>query len=139
MSHGLFGLAVALLGGVLVGLVNYVMTAVVLRRKASLYATFSVVRQLLHIGYLVALYLLAPYTPWDRLYLLIGGVLGMTVSMVVFTAKLVRLSDRLKKQPEGAGQEEAVPSGRPEETADAREAAGEPSDTDSGKGEDPNG
>lgn len=137
MSHGLFGLAAALLGGVLVGLVNYILTAVVLRRKASLYATFSVVRQLLHIGYLVALYLLAPYTPWDRLYLLIGGVLGMTVSMVVFTARLVRLSDRLKKQSEGT--EVAAPSGQPEQTADTRETAGEPSDTDSGKGEDPNG
>lgn len=137
MSHGLFGLAVALLGGVLVGLVNYILTAVVLRRKASLYATFSVVRQLLHIGYLVALYLLAPYTPWDRLYLLIGGVLGMTVSMVVFTARLVRLSDRLKKQSKGT--EGSAPSGQPEQTADARETAGEPSDTDSGKGEDPNG
>ena len=137
MSHGLFGLAAALLGGVLVGLVNYILTAVVLRRKASLYATFSVVRQLLHIGYLVALYLLAPYTPWDRLYLLIGGVLGMTVSMVVFTARLVRLSARLTKH--SAGTAGSAPSGRPEQTADNRGTAGEPSDTDSGKGEDPNG
>jgi hypothetical protein len=134
MSHGVVGLAVALLGGVLVGFINYLLTGPLLRRKASLYAAFSVVRQILHIGYLVALYLAAPYTPWDRLYLLIGGVLGMTVSMAVFTAKLVRLSDRLKNQPRpAAGEGETV--GEPSAAGDSsKESKGE-----SGKGEDSHG
>lgn len=44
----------------------------------------------LGIGYLAVLYFAAPYTPWDMLWLLAGGALGLTLPLFLFTFLLLR-------------------------------------------------
>lgn len=92
MSHWFFGFFFALLGGGAVATVNFLFSRAVLLKKPAVYASFTVVRQLLQIGYLVLLWFLAPKTPWQVTPLLVGGVLGVTGPMFFFTARLSRLA-----------------------------------------------
>ena len=64
-------------------------------RRAALdsrerFSAFPLVRQLLNFGYLAAVFLVAPYTPWDRIWLLVGAVAGLTLPNFVFTFLLLR-------------------------------------------------
>ncbi len=93
LSFWLWGMLIALGGGCLVCLLNYTLSRTVLWKKPSLFAAFTIIRQVFNVGYLVVLYFVAPLTPWDRVYLLLGGALGVTLPMIYFTVKLVRLSD----------------------------------------------
>lgn len=98
MSFWLWGALLAFLGGVAVGLCNYLLSLFVLRKKAEWFSFISVARQLLQVGYLVALFFAAPLTPWSQPVLLLGGALGITGSMFFFTGRLVKLNDAQKKQ-----------------------------------------
>lgn len=62
-----------------------------------MYAMGQIFRQIIQIGYLVLIFMLGGYTPWDPLWLLTGGVLGITVPMFYFTFKLVKLNDKKKE------------------------------------------
>ena len=87
MAESLPGMALALLGGVLVAWVNYSLT----RRAAPGGAgIISVVRMLLNAAYLTAVFFVSPLTPWDRIPMLAAAVIGLTVPMFFFTALLVR-------------------------------------------------
>lgn len=44
----------------------------------------------LGIGYLALLYFAAPYTPWDGIWLLAGGALGLTIPLFLFTFLLLQ-------------------------------------------------
>ena len=90
MTHWIVGGAVGLLGGVGIAVLNFAISRAVIRKKPSVYASFSMVRQLIHIGYLLLLFFIAPVTPWGRTELLIGGVIGMTVPMFLFTPWLMK-------------------------------------------------
>ena len=90
MDHWIFGALIGLLGGVAIAFLNFALSRAVIRKKPAVYASFSIVRQVIHILYLVALYLLAPLTPWGRVELLVGGVIGMTLPMLLLTPRLVR-------------------------------------------------
>lgn len=54
----------------------------------------QIVRQVIQIGYLILIYTLGGYTPWNPNWLLVGGVLGITTPMIYFTAKLVKFNDK---------------------------------------------
>lgn len=82
-------------GGALISLLNYNLSKYLLKHKPGLYTIFSVVRQLLNIGYLIILYFVAPIISIDSLPLLVGGVLGVTLPTIFFTFKLVKLSSSL--------------------------------------------
>lgn len=62
-----------------------------------MYAGAQILRQVIQIGYLVLLFTLGGYTPWDPVWLLVGGCLGITVPMIYFTYKLVKLNDKNKE------------------------------------------
>lgn len=98
MSFWLWGAIFAWAGGFLICLVNFILSKIILAKKPDFFAASTIARQILNIGYLVLLYFIAPLTPWDVIYLLVGGALGITLPMIYFTAKLLKMSNGLKKQ-----------------------------------------
>ena len=61
------------------------------------------VRSLSQIGYLALILLLGKYTPWDQMWLLVGGALGITLPMPIFTYRLVKLNDARRKEEDQNG------------------------------------
>ena len=90
VNQSLLGGAAAFVFGALLALVNYLISRAVMRRKMSMFSSTAVIRQLINIGGLVALYFIAPHTPFETLPLVIGGVLGETLPMLFFTFLLLR-------------------------------------------------
>ena len=98
MSFWLWGSLLAFAGGVGISCVNYAVSRLILQKKPAQYSYCTILRQALNVGYFVLLYLLAPHTPWDAVYRLVGGALGVTLPMIFFTGKLLKLSDSLNRQ-----------------------------------------
>lgn len=90
MEHWLVGGALAALVGLAISAANYKLSLVMLKKKPDLVAAMSVPRQILNVGYLLLIFLLAPYTPWDAMELLIGAAIGMIGSMFFFTGQLLK-------------------------------------------------
>lgn len=99
MSFWLWGASLAFLGGVLIGWLNYLLSGTALKKKPETFSFTFIGRQVLQVGYLVLLYFVAPHTPWSMLTLLLGGALGMTVSLIFFTS---RLTGKLKAKKNAA-------------------------------------
>ena len=59
-----------------------------------MYAMGQIARQAIQIGYLILIFVLGGYTPWESTWLLVGGVLGITLPMFFFTARLVKFNDK---------------------------------------------
>lgn len=85
----LIGAVIAVLAGAVIAWINYRLTAKATDNRSRLYSVVPVLRQLLNVGFLAAVYLIAPLTPWDRIWLLAGAVIGLTVPMFVFTFLLL--------------------------------------------------
>lgn len=96
----ILGAAIAFLLGVGVAAGNYSISRHVLKTKPDKYSLTMVVRQFVQVAFIVLVYVLGQYTPWDRLWLLVGGVLGMTLPMIWFTSRLVKLNDSGKGKEE---------------------------------------
>ena len=90
VDQSLLGGAAAFVFGAVLALVNYLISRAVMRRKPSMFSSTAVIRQLINIGGLAALYVIAPHTPFETLPLVIGGVLGETLPMLFFTFLLLR-------------------------------------------------
>jgi len=93
MSHWIFGVLAAFIFGAVIAYVNYRISQAVIKNRPQMYSSISVVRQVIHIAGLVAVYFLAPLTPWDRTYMLVAAVLGMTLPMFYFTYRLMKKND----------------------------------------------
>lgn len=102
IETNIFGAALAFAIGAAVAVLNYIFSRYVLIKRPSVYAGMQIVWQTLQIAYLGALVLFGGYTPWDRLWLLVGGGFGLTLPMFWFTYRLVRLNDSLHKKEESA-------------------------------------
>lgn len=90
-----FGAFLAFLLGAAIAAVNYGFSRFVLKKHPEKFALTPVLRMVLQVGYLAAVFFLAPYTPWDRLWLLVGACLGVTLPMIGFTYRLVKLNDQV--------------------------------------------
>ncbi len=93
IEHSIFGALATFVGGVLLATAGYAFSRYLLQRHANYYAVGQVVKQLVQIGYVLAVYALAGYTPWDGMWMLLGGCLGITLPMLWFTYRLVKLND----------------------------------------------
>lgn len=102
ISANIIGAALAFLVGVIIAAVNYAFSAWLIKHKPSLYAAGQIVKQLLQIGYLVVLFAFGGYTPWDRLWLMVGGCLGVTLPMIWFTLRLIHLNDSLSRKEDSS-------------------------------------
>ena len=97
MPASLPGALIAALIGALIAYLNYSLTrkaAVSQDAGAGLSAAAPVLRMTLDVGYLAAVYFAAPHTPWDRTWLLVGAVVGLTLPLFIFTPLLVRAVNR---------------------------------------------
>ena len=89
MDNSIIGAAIAFTVGIGLSFLNYRLTDIFIRKMPDKFSLVFVLRQTLGVLYIAALYFLAPYTPWDKLYLLVGAALGITIPMFVFTARLI--------------------------------------------------
>ena len=87
----------AFLGGVLVSGLVALLSARVLKKKPSAYASFSAVRQLLNVGYLVLIFFASRARGWDVTAPLIGAALGLTGASMLFAVLLARYNDKKSK------------------------------------------
>lgn len=101
-GSNIFGAILAFLIGVLIASGSYVLLRYVLQKKPDKYAMAQMGKQVIQILYLVALYAFGRYTPWDELWLLVGGCLGITLPMPWFTYRLVKLNESLHRKEDAA-------------------------------------
>lgn len=98
IGTNIVGAALAFVIGAAVAALNYAFSRYALAKRPSMYAGMQILWQPVQIAYLAALILFGGYTPWDRLWLLVGGCLGITLPKFWFTYRLVRLNDSLRKK-----------------------------------------
>ncbi|MBQ8278710.1 MAG: hypothetical protein IJZ23_02610 [Roseburia sp.] len=102
MDTNIFGAILAFGVGILIATANYIFSKHILRKRPTQYAMMQMVRQWIQVAYLIVLLLAGKYTPWDRNWLLVGGCLGVTLPMIWFTYRLVKLNDSLRGKEESA-------------------------------------
>ena len=102
LTSNLVGALLSLAVGVGIAAVCYGISRAALLRHPERYGLADIARRLLQVGYLVALYFLGAYTPWDPLWLVVGGGLGITLPMFWFTYRLVKLNDSLDRKEESS-------------------------------------
>jgi len=88
----LIGAATTLTLGVAVSLINFLISKFIIQKYPDKYSISTVFRSLIQISFLVAVYLIGAKTPADSLFLLIGAVLGLSVSSFFFTYKLLKIN-----------------------------------------------
>lgn len=96
MSNDIFAAAVVFVMGAGVGVLNYFISSYVLKKHSKNFASVTVVRQIIQVGFIFAVYLVGKKTPWDATYLLIGAVLGISVAMILSTKMLLKLNSEIK-------------------------------------------
>ena len=82
--------------------INYAVSKYLLKTRPDMYTGGQIIRSVIQIGYLALVYTLGGYTPWDRVWLLIGGCLGITLPMFYFTYKLVKLNSKKEDDNNGS-------------------------------------
>ncbi|MBO5231717.1 MAG: hypothetical protein J6B88_03745 [Clostridia bacterium] len=98
IENNFIGAIIAFLLGLAISAVNYAISKYVLKYHTSKYPFLQLIRTSLQVGYLVVLYFCGEFTPWKTVWLLVGGALGITLPMLFFTYRLVKLNDSLKKK-----------------------------------------
>lgn len=96
MTDSIVGILLAFLLGAVLAYVNYRLTRHAALNPNERFAGVSILRQMLNLGYLAAVFFLAPYTPWDRTWLLVGAVVGLTLPTFLFTFLLLRRLNQSK-------------------------------------------
>lgn len=100
MTSNLIGAALTFLIGIGIGAANYALSRYILLKKPGQYAMTMMARQFVQIAYIVLVFVLGPFTPWDRIWMLVGAVLGITLAMFWSTFKLVKLNDSIVRKEE---------------------------------------
>lgn len=90
MDSNIAGAAAAFIVGALICFGNFKLSEYFIKKQPDKFKYVSFIRQIIQIGYILILFFVAPKTPWDRTYILIGAVLGITLPMFPFTYKLLK-------------------------------------------------
>ncbi len=98
MENNFAGAVIAFIAGALLAFGNFRLSEYFLSRHRDKIASVSLIRQLVQVVYILILFFGAEYTPWDRTYLLVGGVLGITLPMIFFTLKLLKQNSASAEQ-----------------------------------------
>ena len=98
MENNFVGAFLAFAAGAVISFGNFKLSELFLSRCREKFASVSLIRQLVQVAYVLMLFFCAEYIPWDRTYLLTGGVLGVTVPMLFFTIKLLKQNNALAQQ-----------------------------------------
>ena len=92
MGQALFCGLAAFAVGAGIGLINYLISKKILVTMPDRFAISAVFRQVLNVGYLVICYVVGEKTELNLLALLIGAVLGITLTTFYFTYLLLRVN-----------------------------------------------
>ena len=85
------------LGGAVVAGLNALLSARLLDKKPAAFASFSAVRQLLNVAYLVLVFFGSRARGWDVTAPLVGAALGLTALSMLFAMLLARRNDKKSK------------------------------------------
>ena len=92
------GILIVFAAGIVIATINYYISKYVIKNQPEKYAIITVFRQLIQVFFLVAVFFISKYLPWDRIYLLIAGAVGTTLPMIWFTHRLVKVSQSVAKK-----------------------------------------
>ena len=90
MGHWLVGVIISFFFGVTVSFVNYKVSKTMLKRNPKALSSLFMIREAFIIVFLITLYAVSGFTPWNGVYLVIGGAVGATVPTIFFTYALLR-------------------------------------------------
>lgn len=107
MNAPVVGALLACAVGVALAVCNDRMTRAVYQKKPTLLVSFYVVRQIVNIAYLLALYFLSAVLPWGMLPLLIGGAAGVTIPSMLLAARFARQIGAQRREGETADETNA--------------------------------
>ena len=105
MDAPIIGAVLAVLGGCVIAVINDRLNRWAIWKKPGLLGSVSVLREMLNVAYLVAVYLLRSVLPWALAPLLIGAAVGLTVPSILFSLRLAKENDAMnaKKKEESDG------------------------------------
>ena len=87
--------------GILISVASYyLLRAAINKGKPNYYLTMQILKEAVSVVFIVALFILGPYTPWDRIWLMVGGCLGITLPSFITTKRLVEFNDSLGREEE---------------------------------------
>ncbi len=92
MNENIIGAIFSFALGIVVAYLNFLLSKAILIKQPEKYAISTVLRQIIQIIYIVAVYFVSTVAPWDMWYMLIGAVLGVTIPMIYFTHKLLQVN-----------------------------------------------
>ncbi len=123
MTHPIVGCIAAALPGILIAWINARLTAKAAVSGTTTLSLIPVLRMVLSVGYLVLVYLVSPYLPWERLWPLAGACVGLTLPMFFFTFRLLQKLGAAPKQSgtTAPAQEEPI---EPSSTTNSNNAKG---------------
>lgn len=98
MNENLVGAIITFALGIVIAYLSFLISKAILTKKPEKFAFSTVLRQIVQIFYLVAVYFISKYAPWDSWYMLIGAVLGVTMPMFYFTHKLLQINQNVNTQ-----------------------------------------
>ncbi len=90
MGHDILGAIAAFVLGVAVSFANYLISRTALRKRSKLFSSVASLRMVINLIFLILLYFASSPLGFDATYCLIGGGLGLTLSLFLFTSLLLR-------------------------------------------------
>ena len=100
MNENIVGAIITFALGFVLAYLNFLLSKTILTKQPEKYAFSTIIRQVMQIIYIVAVYFVSTVSPWDTWYMLIGAVLGVTVPMIYFTHKLLQLNKTVQSKKE---------------------------------------
>jgi len=100
LTSNIIGAVLTFLLGFGIAAANYVLSRHILLKHPAQYPMTMVARQIIQVVYIVLVFILGSFSPWDRIWMLVGAVLGITLPMFWFTFKLVKLNDSIRRKEE---------------------------------------
>lgn len=97
----ILGAVIAFAIGLGIAALNYYISKYVLEKNPDKFAMTTIVRQVINVGYLVAVYMSGDFLPCKLTYVLVGAVLGITIPMFIFTRKLLKLNETKRGKSPG--------------------------------------
>lgn len=88
----------AFAAGVPIAIIGYLFSKYIIKHHGDKYAASQIVRTVVQVGFLFALFIVSENFPQSRVGMLIGGCLGITVPMAFFTVRLVKYNNSLNEK-----------------------------------------
>lgn len=92
------GALLSFLVGAAISFLGYKLSDFFIKKHPDKLSVASVIRQLFQVLYIVALFFSKKFLPWDIKYVLIGGVLGITLPMIAFTLMLLKTNKEISEK-----------------------------------------